>query len=192
MVAGVSETRLTVSLNCEPTMDFKIERPSPTCATCSHKYRDGEELTTALVQVDDKPTFKRLDICSRCFNEQDQSQLTCFWANTHSEKRRSPLLDVDVLWQVFHNTQPKGESDEKSREFAYVASLGLMRLKQLKLDTTKKKGDVEYLVFHTKGNKSQRSSYEVRDPRLDEKGIERVQDNLADFDAVGDEAEASA
>ncbi|MCK6440890.1 MAG: hypothetical protein L6Q71_11910 [Planctomycetes bacterium] len=163
-------------------MDIRIERASHACSACNQPFRDGEELITALKQVDPTPAYKRFDICSRCFPKYDQTGLHCFWENTHSAKRRSPLLDSDTLWQVFHRCQPGASENVESAEFAYVAALGLMRLKHLALESTRKTAGGEYLVLRTKGK--EKALFEVRDPNLDETGIERVQERLADIDAA--------
>ena len=164
-------------------MEFKIARTSPTCRACSRAFRDEETLITALKQPGEE-TFERFDICNACWPKENHDAYRCFWSNSFSAKRRSPLLDADVLWQVFYHCQPKAEESPEAAEFAYVAALGLMRLKYLVLERTEKKKGTEFLVLRTRGDKKDRVTYEVRDPNLDVAGVERVQDKLGEFESV--------
>ena len=75
--------------------------------------------------------------------------LVAFWPNEYSTTKKPALLDPDLLWQVFHKARAGKEPDMP--KFAYVAALGLMRLKKLKLKATKREGKKEVLVFEVPG-----------------------------------------
>lgn len=66
------------------------------------------------------------------------------------------------------------------REFAYVAALALMRLKQLSLDDTVRKDGVSWYIFRGRGA-STKVEFRLKDPGLNEADIESIQERLVEF-----------
>lgn len=182
--------------------DFKINRSQGKCAITGHEFQDGEQYIVALkLEGEQEGVFQRIDICMEAWERQGNAGFVAWWPTEHSSKRKPALLDPDALWEVFHKARRKdGEEPTKAEEnaepgdepaeefsrpdldrFAYVAALGLMRLRKLKLKGTRRSGKREYLVFNTPGRASQRETYEVLNPELDEQGVEQIQDRLADL-----------
>lgn len=178
--------------------EFKINRGQGKCAITGREFADGEKYIVALrPEGEQEGVFTRVDICMEAWERQGEAGYTAWWPTEFSTKRKPALMDPDALWEVFHKarrapaetpeTAPEGaeQTGQFSREdldrFAYVAALGLMRLKKLKLKETRRKGKREYLVFDTPGRTGQRESYEVLNPELDEAGVENIQDRLADL-----------
>lgn len=183
--------------------EFKINRGQGKCSITGRAFTDGEQYIVALKPDGEvEGAFTRVDICMEAWERQGAQGYTAWWPTEFSTRRKPALMDPDALWEVFHKARRKPKSDKAepetedaepaadptsafSREdldrFAFVAALGLMRLKKLKLRETKRKGKREYLVFDTPGRASQRQTFEVLDPSLDEAGIEGVQDRLADL-----------
>ena len=175
--------------------DFKINRGQGKCSITGRAFSDGEKYIVALRPDGEQDgVFQRVDVCMEAWERQGNEGYTAWWPTEFSTKRKPALYDPDALWQVFHRARPKtdqeadppeGEAEDLSREdldrFAYVAALGLMRMKKLKLKGTRRTGKREYLVFETPGRASQRETYEVLNPELDEAGVEQVQDRLGDL-----------
>lgn len=186
-------------------MDFKINRGQGKCSITGRAFTDGEKYVVALQpdpeSPEDEGSFRRLEISQEAWESQDPAGFTAWWPTEYSTRRKHTLMDPDALWEVFHKSRRKkgeentpeqdeaeasaGTVDEFSREdldrFAYVAALGLMRLKKLNLDRTKRRGRREYFVFVTRGRKRDRETYEVLNPELDEAGVEQIQERLADL-----------
>ena len=176
--------------------EFKINRGQGKCSITGRAFTDGEKYIVALKPDGElEGAFTRVDICMEAWVRQGEAGYIAWWPTEYSTKRKPALLDPDALWEVFHKARRKEdeapapeaptEVAEFSREdldrFAYVAALGLMRLKKIKLKETRRKGKREYLVFDTPGRASQRETYEVLNPELDEAGVENIQDRLADL-----------
>lgn len=185
-------------------MDFKINRGQGKCSVTGRAFEDGETYVVALrpdpEAGEDEAIFRRLEISDEAWQDQNAEDYTAWWPTEYSTRRKPALFDPDALWEVFHKARRKqdeppppaqddepttGNVEEFSRDdldrFAYVAALGLMRLKKLRLQGTKRRGKREYLVFETKGRKKDRQSYQVPNPELDEQGVEQIQDRLADL-----------
>lgn len=186
-------------------MEFKINRGQGKCSITGRAFTEGERYVVALQPHpeagEDEGAFRRLEICEEAWETQDPAGFTAWWPTEHSVKRKPPLYDPDALWEIFHKTRRKkgeentlqqdenaiesGDVEEFSREdldrFAFVAALGLMRMKKLKLERTRRRGKREYMVFHTRGRKRERQTFEVLNPELNEGGIEQVQERLADL-----------
>lgn len=164
-------------------MQMRIEKGALTCRVCGMPFADGEQYVVALKETEVEEKFDRSDVCLRCWPRQDDTSFRCYWRSNFATVKRSPLLDPDLLWQVFHRTIARvGEAESES--FLYVSALALLRLKQLKLEDERDEDGRRFLIFALRRGKER---YHVPDIRLDEKGIEVIQDRLADFglDASG-------
>jgi hypothetical protein len=167
-------------------MEIKIERASAACRVCSRPFRDGETVTAALRAGKEEGEYGRMDVCHDCWPKQDPRAFACHWLTQFSAKKRPALLDADVLWQALQRSLPTKDSAGQP-DVAYVAALGLMRLKQLVMEDTEREGDVsgadgspgaEILVFRDKGKPVK--EYRVADPRLTEAQMESVQERLSE------------
>jgi hypothetical protein len=181
--------------------EFRINRGQGRCSVTGRDFADGERFIVALkADTEQEGAFQRLDICMEAWERQGSEGFTAWWPSEHSSKRKPVLNDPDALWQVFHRTrrtnaeeapgtgedaEGSGAVEDLSREdldrFAFVAALGLMRMKKLKLKGTRRSGRREYMVFETPGRAGRRESYEVLNPELDEAGVELVQERLSDL-----------
>jgi hypothetical protein len=165
-------------------MDFKITRGHGRCSVTGRSFRDGETYMVALSHdPEQEGLFHRVEICMEAWERQSPGAFVAFWSNEYSSKRKPVLMDADLLWEVFHRAcQPEPEGDftpQDLQRFAYVAALGLMRLKRLKLKGTRREPGAEYLVFETPGRA--REIYEVLNPELDENAVMQVEERLADL-----------
>jgi hypothetical protein len=173
-------------------MDFKITRGQGKCSVTGQAFVDGEKYVIALSQDPaQEGLFQRTEISLEAWERQDSGAFTAFWIAEHSARRKPVLLDPDMLWEVFHRARvpleepPEGQEPEFTAQdmqrFAYVAALGLMRLKKLKLSGTRRDGKAEYLVFDTPGRGKERQTYEVQNPELDEQGVMQVEERLSEL-----------
>jgi hypothetical protein len=179
--------------------EFKINRGQGKCSVTGRAFADGEKFIVALKpDGEQEGVFQRVDISMEAWERQGDGGYTAWWPSEFSSARKPALMDPDALWQVFHRARQgsgavsgnepgpdplpvQGFTPDELNRFAYVAALGLMRLKKLKLKGTRRAGKKEYLVFETPGKAKDRTSYEVLNPELDEAGVEQVQDKLADL-----------
>lgn len=165
-------------------MDFKITRGQGRCSLTNRPFEDGEKYIVALSpDPAQEGLFQRVEISLEAWERQSPGAFTAFWTSEYSSKRKPALMDPDLLWEVFHRARSPQEesafSAEEMQRFAYVAALGLMRLKKLKLQGTRRQGKTEYLVFETPGKGKQ--TYEVLNPELDENGVMQVEERLGEL-----------
>lgn len=165
-------------------MDFKITRGHGRCSVTDRPFADGEKYIVALSpDPAQEGLFQRVEISLDAWERQAHGAFVAFWTSEHTSRRKPALMDPDLLWEVFHRArqpQPDGAfTAEEMQRFAYVAALGLMRLKKLKLRGTRRQGKAEYLVFETPGKG--KDSYEVLNPGLDEHGVMQVEERLGEL-----------
>jgi len=175
-------------------MDFKIERPQHFCAGCKKMFGDGEAKVATLAETAQEGAYQRRDFCIDCWGKQNPEDFRCTWVTAHTDRRRPALLDADLLWQVLHaaapepievnsnnNQPPRTATTEKGDpEFAYVAALALLRLKQLSMDDVRREKTLNWYLFRGRGA-SNKLEYLLRDPGLTEADITTIQDRLAEF-----------
>jgi len=174
-------------------MEFKITRGQGKCAVTGNAFKDGERFVVALSpDPAQEGLFQRSEISVEAWDRQNPGAFVAYWHAEFSRQKKPILHDPDMLWEVFHRARmPQEEAGEAGAEpeftpqdmqrFAYVAALGLMRLKKLKLTGTRRDGGAEYLVFETPGKPKERQSYDVLNPELDENGVMQVEERLADI-----------
>ena len=169
-------------------MDFKIARSNRQCGICGRRFENREKYFVGLIsRAREDGAFDRADMCRQCWERQGAGNLAAWWPSEFSIDKKPVLLDPDLLWQVFHRARGPEESEPKlepleRQRFAYVAALGLLRLKQLRLKATKRTKLGELLVFETPAKRvKDKQVYEVPNPELDEKGVEAIQDRLSEL-----------
>ncbi|MCC7510409.1 MAG: hypothetical protein IT464_13695 [Planctomycetes bacterium] len=166
--------------------EFKINRGQGKCSVTGRAFADGEKYFVALsADPEHEGVFSRVDICMEAWERQSPGAFIAFWPAEYSSKRKPTLMDPELLWEIFHRAR-QPQTDEKFtpddlNRFAYVAALGLMRLKKLKLQGTRRAGKTEYLLFDTPGKGKDKQSYEVLNPALDEHGVMKVEERLSDL-----------
>ena len=167
-------------------MDFKISRSNKQCSVCARKFVNRDKYYAGLVaRPKEEGVFDRADVCKQCWERQGAGSFIAYWLSEFSTEKKPVLMDPDSLWQVFHNARSADEAKKRDagelQRFAYVAALGLMRLKQLKLKATKRTKAGEVLVFETPPKVKEKQTYEVPNPALDELGVQKIQDRLSEL-----------
>jgi hypothetical protein len=167
--------------------DFKISGRHGKCSVTGRQFLDGEKYMVALSpDAQQEGVFQRVEISLEAWERQAEGAFIAFWPDEYSSKRKPALMDPDLLWEIFHRARQPIDEDSQFTEadmqrFAYVAALGLMRLKKLKLQGTRREGRAEYLVFDTPGKGKEKQTYEVLNPGLDEHGVMSVEERLGDL-----------
>lgn len=166
--------------------EFKISRGQGRCAVTGRSFSDGERYFIALSgDAENEGVFTRVEISAEAWERQSPGAFIAFWPAEFSSKPKPVLMDPDLLWEIFHRArQPQEEArftPEEMQRFAYVAALGLMRLKKLKLQGTRRKGKSELSIFETPGRGKEKQTFEIPTPALDPDDIAGIEEKLAEL-----------
>lgn len=168
-------------------MEFKITRGQGKCSVTGRAFANGEKYIIALnADPAQEGLFQRVEMSLEAWERQPTGAFIAWWPAEHSTNKKPVLMDPDLLWEVFHRARAEQPADSKFSageldRFAYVAALGLMRLKKLKLKQTRRQGKREFLVFETPGKGKDRQTFDVANPELDEHGVMQVEERLAEL-----------
>ena len=129
-----------------------------------------------------EPEYERIDVCPRCWPTYGPpSDVYSWWARERLDERpKAPIQDPEFLWMLLGATRAEAdpERDEPtdrdliSVHLAYLAALGLLRLKQFELKRHFRQDNVPFLVFHAKSTSRE---YAVLDPEPSDEGLEAVE-----------------
>lgn len=174
-------------------MDFKISRSSRQCSVCSHRFEDGEKLHVGLItRPREEGVFDRVDICRPCWDRQGPGNVVAHWVSQFSREKKHAIYDPDFLWSVFHKCRPGAETEAaaSARElsavdrarFAYVAALGLVRMKQLKSKESRRTRKGEIMTLETLGRREKdRQRFEILSVSMTDDEMQAIQDRLSEL-----------
>ena len=154
------------------TTEWRILRGEKRCASCQKPFEEKENYFSAL--YDRKTTFERLDFCTACWKG-DTAEMFSFWQTRMpmKDEKKKLLDDDDVLMDFFRRLE--GSEDDLKINFRYILALVLMRRKMLKFTDVRRGETGETLVLTSPKEKT---TFEVRNPRLDEEKIARVTEEV--------------
>ena len=154
-------------------MEWSINKGSHACFLCEKKFPEEEVYLSAL--YDENNIFLRKDFCVECWDKECNENIFSYWKTKISKKpeKVERFAKIDVFCDLFNKLE--NEKDLSRVNFRYVLSLYLMRKKVLKLITTHKSNDNEYLVLH---NVKEAVDTEVLKPRLSEEEVLAVTDEI--------------
>ncbi len=154
-------------------MEWSINRGSHVCYLCEKTFPEEEIYLSAL--YDENNEFLRRDYCVECWDKRDSENSFSYWKTKISKKpeKVEKYAKIDVFYDLFNKLE--NEKDLSRVNFRYVLSLYLMRKKVLKLITTHKTNDNEYLVLH---NVKEGNDTEVLNPRLSKEEVLAVTDEI--------------
>ncbi len=154
-------------------MEWSINRGSHVCSLCEKPFPEEEVYLSAL--YDENNEFFRRDYCVECWDKRDSDNSFSFWKTKISKKpeKVEKYAKVDVFYDLFNKLE--NEKDLSRVNFRYVLSLYLMRRKVLKLKSSHKSNENEYLVLQ---NAKEGNDTEVLKPKLNEKEILAVTDEI--------------
>jgi len=153
-------------------MDYHFKPIGKTCATTGKELPPGAAIISALVEVQGE--LVRYDYAVDAWSGPPENELGHWKTIVPLPEADKPRpLDTDALLQ--HLEQLCESPNPTQEKFAYVISLLLMQKRRLRLDGSRRDGDIEYLQFH--GCRGE-GTFEVRDQQLSDREIEELQRDL--------------
>ncbi len=154
-------------------MEWSINRGSHVCYLCEKTFPEEEVYLSAL--YDENNEFLRKDFCDECWDKRDRENSFSHWKTKISKKpeKVEKYAKTDVFYDLFN--QLENEKDLSRVNFRYVLSLYLMRKKVLRLKSSHKSNENEYLVLY---NVREDNDTEVLKPRLNEEEVLAVTDEI--------------
>ena len=154
-------------------MEWSINRGSHVCFLCEKTFPEEEVYLSAL--YDENNEFLRKDFCFECWDKKDNENSFSYWKTKISKKpeKVERYAKIDVFYDLFNKLE--NEKDLSRVNFRYVLSLYLMRKKVLKLISSHKSNENEYLVLH---NVKEGNDTEVLKPQLNKEEVLAVTDEI--------------
>ncbi len=154
-------------------MEWSINRGSHVCFLCEKTFPEEEVYHSAL--YDENNEFLRKDFCVECWDKEDSENSFSYWKTKISKKpeKVEKYAKIDVFYDLFNKLE--NEKDVSRVNFRYVLSLYLMRKKVLKLKSSHRSNEDEYLVLH---NVKEGHDTEVLKPNLNETEVLAVTDEI--------------
>ena len=154
-------------------MEWSINRGSHVCYICEKTFPEEEVYLSAL--YDENNEFLRKDFCDECWDKRDSENSFSHWKTKISKKpeKTEKYAKTDVFYDLFNKLE--NENDLSRVNFRYVLSLYLMRKKVLKLKSSHKSNENEYLVLY---NVREDNDTEVLKPKLNEEEVLAVTDEI--------------
>ncbi len=154
-------------------MEWSINKGSRVCFHCEKIFPEEEVYHSVL--YDENNMFVRRDFCLECWDKKSDENIFSYWKTKISKKpeKVEKYAKTDVFYDLFNKLE--NEQDLSRVNFRYVLSLYLLRKKLLKLTTTRKSGDNEYLVLH---NVKEGIDTEVLKPQLSKEEVLAVTDEI--------------
>ncbi|MGR3294037.1 MAG: hypothetical protein ACUZ9M_08510 [Candidatus Scalindua sp.] len=154
-------------------MEWSINKGSHTCFLCEKTFPEEEVYLSAL--YDENNEFLRRDFCVECWDKRDNENNFSYWKTKISKKpeKVEKYAKIDVFYDLFNKLE--NEKELSRVNFRYVLSLYLMRKKVLKLISSHKSNENEYLVLH---NVKEDRDTEVLKPKLNEAEVLAVTDEI--------------
>ncbi len=153
-------------------MEFQIRLLGRTCTATDKPLAPGDLVHSVLVEQDGEQ--RRLDFSDEGWTGPPEGTIghwICIVPAPQTVKTRP--LDADSLLESFERMIE--DANPAQEQFCYVLSLLLLQKRRLRLDGSRRDGDVEYLQFvgsHGEG------PYEVRDQQLSAEEIVMLQSAL--------------
>ncbi len=154
-------------------MEWSINKGSHVCFLCERRFPEEEVYLSSL--YDENNAFVRRDFCVECWDQKDDEDLFSYWKTKIPKKPEvvEKYARIDVFYDLFNKLE--NETDLSRINFRYVLSLYLLRKKVLKLISTRKSDDNEYLVLH---NVKEDSDTEVFKSQLSKEEVLAVTDEI--------------
>jgi hypothetical protein len=154
-------------------VEWSINKGSHVCFLCEKTFPEEEVYLSAL--YDENNEFSRKDFCVECWDKKDNENSFSYWKTKTLKKpeKVERYARIDVFNDLFNKLE--NEKELSRVNFRYVLSLYLMRKKVLKLMSSHKSGDNEYLVLH---NVKEGIDTEVLKPRLSKEEVLAVTDEI--------------
>jgi hypothetical protein len=154
-------------------VEWSINKGAHVCYLCERTFPEEEVYLSAL--YDENNEFLRKDFCVECWDNRDNKNSFSYWKTKISKKpeKVEKYAKIDVFYDLFNKLE--NEKELSRVNFRYVLSLYLIRKKVLKLVSTHKSNENEYMVLH---NVKEGSDTEVLKPKLNEEEVLAVTDEI--------------
>ncbi len=154
-------------------MEFHIKPLGRTCAATQQPLAPGETVYSVL--VDQEGEQLRLDFSQQGWTGPPEGTIGQWMCVVPPpESTRPKPLDANSLLEYFEKLVD--ESNPVQEQFCYVLALLLLQKRRLKLDGSRRDGDIEYLQFI--GSQGE-GPYEVRDQNLSAEEVATLQAALS-------------
>ena len=158
--------------------DYQIQASSRRCAVTGRELAPGERYFSVLLDRGD--SFVRQDFSLEAWQGPPERTFS-FWQGrlpmSGGPPRRQPI-DDELLLDCFARLE--GELEPGKQAFRYVLALLLVRRKRLRLEDSRREGDLDVLALRDGRGKGR---YLVVDPGLPDDELESVQDEV--FEVLG-------
>lgn len=153
-------------------MDYQLKPVGKTCSVTGKPLEPGSLCHSVLLEQDGEPV--RLDYSAEGWNGPPEGAVG-YWkclvpvpTPTHAA-----ALDADQLMRYFE--QLSEDAQPAQEKFRYVLALLLLQKRRLRIEGSRRDGEIEYLqVAGTHGE----GQFEVRDHQLASEEIQQLQQNL--------------
>ena len=165
-------------------MDYAFKSIGRTCAASGERLPAGAACRSALVVRDGR--HERLDFLATAWTGPPEGTVGHWRSQVPVPSTKPRVVDADELLRQFERLEDAGNMTV--RRLRYVLALLLLQKKRLELETTRRDGEIEYLVLA--GIKGE-GPFEVRDEQLPPEEIAAAQAELAALPPLGDEDAAA-
>jgi hypothetical protein len=153
-------------------MDYHLKPVGRTCAATGGELGPGSTCYSVLVEQGGQ--LVRLDYSAAGWTGPPEGAVAHWRARVPETDGAKPKpLDPDALLHYFE--QLCEDANPAQEKFAYVISLLLLQKRRLRLDGSRRDGEIEFLQFL--GSQGE-GPFEVRDQRLSEVEIAQLQNDL--------------
>ncbi len=153
-------------------MDYHLKPIAKTCTATGRAFVPGVRCHSALVELNGK--LVRFDFSEEGWTGPPEGTIG-FWQSVvpkPTETQAKPL-DADALMRYFE--QLCEDANPAQDKFRYVVALLLLQKRRLKLEGSRRDGDIEYLqLLGSRGE----GTFEVRDQHLNNDEIKQLQQVL--------------
>jgi hypothetical protein len=153
-------------------MDYRLKPIAKACAATGREFQPGVRCHSALVERDGK--LLRFDYCEDGWSGPPAGTIG-FWQSIVPQPTevQSRPLDADSLMRYFE--QLCEDANPAQDKFRYVVALLLLQKRRLKIEGTRRDGEIEYLQLI--GGRGE-GAFEIRDQHLTNQEIEQLQQAL--------------
>ncbi len=148
--------------------EWEIGKSQEACAFCQKPFEEEEEYFCALYEIEGG--LERRDYCRGCWDAHKGEPFS-FWKRRFQKEKepRRRFIDNESLLDFFYCMQDAEET--RSRNFAYIVGLILLRKKLFRLEGTERSGTHEALLLR---ERSSNKLWRVVKPELTEHQIEEL------------------
>lgn len=153
--------------------DYQISPSTRRCALSGRELKPGERYFSVL--LDESGKFVRKDYAADSWSGPPTSQAVGFWQAKvpNGSAPRRPAVDEEMLVECLSHME--GTTELSAQKFRYVLALFLLRRRRLRLEETRKQGEVEVLSLRCMRSGER---FSVIDPSLSDAEFESVQDDV--------------